>query len=91
MHGFRTTPGPQEQRANPTTHKRGNPNWGKAQVRPDPVLPTEFEVLAKSLGLREKNYANSEELRSWCQHNKNRCYIPEWLLKKWDLAVDVSY
>jgi len=33
-------------------------------------------------------YAASAELRRWCEHNKNHCYIPEWLLKEWDIVVD---
>src|SRR5205823_11941273 len=33
-------------------------------------------------------YVLSDELRSWCQRNRNRCYIPEWLLDKWGIPVD---
>jgi len=24
-------------------------------------------------------------LRNWCERNKNRCYIPEWLLEEWGI------
>lgn len=33
----------------------------------------------------------SRELRIWCERNRNRVYIPEWLLKKWDMTVDVTF
>jgi hypothetical protein len=67
--------------------KRGNPNWGKP---PLPVLafPTAFDEQARKLGLNEQNCVASEELRRWCERNKDRCYIPEWLLKRWQISVD---
>ena len=37
---------------------------------------------------RCKICASSTELRSWCEHNRNRCYIPEWLLERWAIPVD---
>jgi hypothetical protein len=73
------------------SRKRGNPNWGQPQTAPLAAMPTEFELHTKSLRLTEKQYANSNELRAWCKQNKNRCYVPEWLLKKWDLLVDISF
>jgi hypothetical protein len=36
-------------------------------------------------------YVNSVELRRWCEHNKNRCYIPEWLLEEWGISVEIGY
>jgi hypothetical protein len=38
--------------------------------------------------LNEQTCATSDELRQWCHHNKDRCYIPEWLLKQWRITVD---
>jgi hypothetical protein len=67
--------------------KRGNPNWG----RPIPVgaaLATEFELRAKQLRLTPQMYASSRELRLWCERNRNRVYVPEWLLREWGIAVD---
>jgi hypothetical protein len=69
--------------------KRGNPNWASgavATVRPG--LLTEFEIQAKHLGLTKENYAASPQLRSWCERNSHRCYVPEWLLKEWKIPVD---
>jgi len=70
--------------------RRGNPNWG----RPVPsvlAFPTEFERLVKRLRLTPKNYSDSIELKTWCQRNKNRCYIPEVLLEEWGIEVELSY
>ena len=32
----------------------------------------------------------SVELRSWCERNRNRCYVPEWRLKGWAITIDPS-
>jgi hypothetical protein len=53
-----------------------------------PRLPTGFEEQVKKLGLNEQNCATSEKLKQWCELNKDRCYIPEWLLKRWGIPVD---
>ena len=67
--------------------KRGNPNWGR-RMRPAPVLATEFELQVQHLRLTADAYVYSPELRRWCEENRNRCYIPEWLLEEWDITVD---
>jgi hypothetical protein len=67
--------------------KRGNPNWGKP-MEPTPAVPTAFEEQVQELGLNEQTCATSEKLRQWCHRNKDRCYIPEWLLKRWQISVD---
>ena len=58
-----------------------------------PVLagPTEFEIIVRRLRLVPEMYAASLELRRWCQLNRNRCFVPEWLLEKWDMDVEISY
>jgi hypothetical protein len=66
---------------------RGNPNWGKF-LRPLPVVLTEFEVQVKRLGLGREQYVSSAPLRSWCERNRNRCYVPEWLLDEWGIIVE---
>jgi len=40
--------------------------------------------------LNEQTCAASEALHLWCERNKNRCYIPEWLLKQWQVSVDAE-
>ena len=69
------------------TRKRGNPNWGRP-IPPARVLATEFELRVMQLQLTPETYASSRELRIWCEQNRNRVYIPEWLLGEWGIAVD---
>ena len=69
---------------------RGNPNWGKPPL-PLPVLLTEFEVLVERLQLTRAEYVTSNELRRWCERNRNRCYVPEWLLGAWGLTVETIF
>jgi hypothetical protein len=71
-------------------HRRGNPNWGRAMPFAL-ALPTEFELTAKRLRLTPQMYASSRELKRWCESNRNRCYVPEWLLKEWNLQVELYY
>jgi hypothetical protein len=68
-----------------TRRGRGNPNWGKPPARL-PVLLTEFEVEVERLGLTKAQYVASTPLRRWCERNRNRCYIPEWLLEEWGMT-----
>jgi len=69
---------------------RGNPNWGKPP-RPLPVVLTEFERQVERLGLTKPQYVTSAQLRHWCERNRNRCYVPEWLLEAWALPVEAIF
>jgi hypothetical protein len=69
------------------TLKRGNPNWRFSMV-PSPVLATEFERQVRRLDLTADMYVSSVALRSWCEQNKDRCYVPEWLLAEWQMSTD---
>jgi hypothetical protein len=69
--------------------RRGNPNWGSSQAVPPPVA-TEFETVALRLGLTKETYLGSQQLRSWCERNNHRCYVPEWLLKEWRIRPDIG-
>jgi hypothetical protein len=69
------------------TRKRGNPNWGRPMPSA-PALPTEFEQQVRQLQLTARMYASSRDLRAWCERNRNRCYVPEWLLEEWGISVD---
>ena len=42
----------------------------------------------RQLQLTPETYVLSDRLRSWCEQNRNRFYIPEWLLDAWEIAVD---
>jgi len=74
----------------PTTRKRGNPNWGRP-IPAVPALPTEFELRVRQLQLPAEMYTFSLELRIWCEQNRNRCYVPEWLLEEWGITVDLNF
>jgi hypothetical protein len=79
------------ERAGTMPRKRGNPNWGQAGSAFVPHVVTEFEVQVSQLGLKKLDYAASPQLRDWCLHNKDRRYVPEWLLDAWKMTVDVGY
>ncbi len=70
--------------------KRGNPNWGRP-IAPLLALPTEFELQVGQLRLTAGMYIFSIELRAWCEQNRNRLYIPEWLLEEWGITVDLNF
>jgi hypothetical protein len=40
------------------------------------------------LQLRKAEYVASADLRRWCERNRNRCYVPEWLLQEWGMTVE---
>jgi hypothetical protein len=73
-----------------TKRKRGNHNWG-CPIPSAPALPTEFELRIEQLQLTARMYTSSRELRAWCEQNRNRCYIPEWLLEEWRITVDPTF
>jgi len=70
--------------------KRGNPDWGKPLV-PIPALVTEFETQVARLGLQTPEYVRSLELWRWCDRNRNRVYVPEWLLAEWRMKVEINF
>lgn len=70
-------------------NKRGNPNWGRPML-PASVLCTEFELQVRRLHLTPEHYVVSSHLRNWCRENRNRFYIPEWLLDEWKIRVDAD-
>jgi hypothetical protein len=73
-----------------SARKRGNPNWGRPTA-PITALATEFEVQVEQLRLSKEMYAFSTELCTWCKQNRNRVYIPEWLLEEWGIQVDAGF
>lgn len=70
--------------------RRGNPNWGKP-LKPVPALLTEFETQVERLGLARDDFVGSAELYAWCHRNRNRCYVPEWLLNQWGIEVEAVF
>ena len=66
-----------------------NSNWASGRpTKHQPPRPTGFEDEVRRLGLDEQTCAESLKLKRWCELNKNRCYIPESLLKQWGILVD---
>jgi hypothetical protein len=74
----------------PPRRGRGNPNWGKP-LHLIPPLITEFETEVARLRLTKSDYVASAELKTWCNHNRNRVYVPEWLLGEWEMKVDMNF
>lgn len=70
--------------------RRGNPNWG-LPPEPLPDVPTEFERQVKRLGLTSPDYVRSDALRRWCWDNRDRFYIPEWLLQEWGIKTEATF
>lgn len=70
--------------------KRGNPNWG-LPIAPVRALRTEFELQARHLHLTKRMYSSSLELHAWCEQNRNRLYVPEWLLEEWGITVNLNF
>jgi hypothetical protein len=73
-----------------TKRKRGNPNWGRP-IPPVRAFATEFELQVRQLQLPAGMYTSSRELHTWCERNRNRFYIPEWLLEEWGITVDLNF
>lgn len=73
-----------------TKRRRGNPNWGLPPRR-FPVVPTEFEMQVRRIGLTKPEYIASTELKLWCERNRNRIYVPEWLLEAWGMEVESMF
>jgi len=67
--------------------KRCNPNW-RLPIGPCQVLATEFERQVRRLELTADMYISSAALRSWCEQNKDRSYVPEWLLAEWQMSPE---
>ena len=58
---------------------------------PVPALVTEFEMLVRHLHLTPRMYTSSAELHTWCEQNRNRLYVPEWLLEEWGMKVNLNF
>jgi hypothetical protein len=69
--------------------RHGNPLWASgACLQYQSAGRCQFEMYTQQLGLSEREYAGSPELRGWCDIHKNQYYVPEWLLKRWGMNVE---
>ena len=62
--------------------------WGAAT--PPPVGPSAFEKLAARLAVKERDWPKSEPLSKWASKHRNNRYVPEALLKHWNLSLRVN-
>jgi len=51
----------------------------------------QFEIQVRQLRLTPEFYVYSAELRCWCEQNRNRSYVPEWLLEEWGITVKPDF
>jgi hypothetical protein len=51
------------------------------------IKPSKFEVLVNQLVLDESQWKASAELRAFAEEHKDRCYVPEYLLRAWALRT----
>jgi hypothetical protein len=69
--------------------RHGTSGWASGRPPAVPLdIPSAFETRASELGLTAPTYVESHELRRWCEANRNKCYIPEWLLRTWGISVN---
>ena len=55
-------------------------------------FPTsEFEQQVEELGLRPGEYEASPQLQRWCSRNADLHYVPEYLLKLWEIKVNDNW
>ena len=62
------------------------PDWSK----PSPKLPEgpcAIEQFAGELGIERGDWAQSEQMRAWCAREKDRRYVPTFLLEHFQLVV----
>jgi hypothetical protein len=69
------------------SRRSGSSGWSGLPPTVPPSMPTAFELRVRELSLTVPTYSESPELRRWCKVNRNKCYIPEWLLKEWGITV----
>jgi hypothetical protein len=70
------------------TRRESSKGYGAATA--PPVEPSAFEKLAARLGVKERDWAKSESFRKWASKHRNNRYVPEALLKHWNLPLRVN-
>jgi predicted secreted protein len=67
----------------------------RRQARERRCQSTDQKIIKNKVGLLKLaemlGSVHSARLRAWCEENRNRCYIPEWLLDAWDIHVDTDH
>jgi len=72
-------------------HKKVNAGWvGCVGYKPvPPAEPTEFDRQVRRLRLAPADYGRSQPLRNWVYQNYQRVYVPERLLERFLIFIDV--
>ena len=60
-------------------------------MQPALAIGTEFDGQVRRLGLTREECVSSAELKNWCERNRNRVYVPEWLIAAWGITVEVTW
>ncbi len=64
---------------------------GGIPFRSFPLSRQKFELRVKHLHLSAEMYTSSRALHGWCERNRNRLYVPEWLLEEWGMIVNLNF
>jgi len=70
------------------TRKRGNPIGASHSARSR--TPDGIRTAARHLHLTKRMYSSSLELQPGVKQNRNRLYVPEWLLEEWGITVNIK-
>lgn len=66
--------------------------WQERFIDEDAPLPkASFFEVAENLGIPEDRWPKSRILRAWVRRNKDRCYVPEKLLRTWGMTVNDDF
>jgi hypothetical protein len=72
--------------------KRGNSHFtNPVLIQPPPAMPTYFDEVVETLGLKPEQYLQSVSLREWARKNKSCRYVPSDLLRGWGLVHDEGF
>jgi hypothetical protein len=71
--------------------KRKHGHWASGwPAAVPPASPSAFETRVRELKLTAPAFVESRELQRWCKENRNKSYIPEWLLEAWGMSVNAD-
>lgn len=66
------------------------PRWNYGEVPHQQQEEPEFYAEVRRLGLQEYEFPSSNALRLWVKKHRNTNYVPEWLLKHWNMRLTIE-
>jgi len=77
-------------------HSISEPSFADAEIRiGDDQLPSRscdrVRTTSSTIGTHDADLCRFGALRYCCEHNCNRCYVPEWLPGAWGTDVDATF